>query len=62
VIYTQTTVRLLSAIVLAAVLVIGLVELLNWLEAAPGVAALSICVVAVVGGALLGYFVDRLPE
>jgi hypothetical protein len=62
VIYTQATVRLFSAIVLAAVLVIGLVELLNGLEAAPGIAALSICAVAVVGGALLGAFVDRLPD
>jgi hypothetical protein len=60
--YTQTTVRLFSAIVLASVLVIGLVELLNGLEAAPGIAALSISVTAVVGGALLGVFVDRLPE
>jgi hypothetical protein len=62
VIYTQTTVRLFSAIVLASIVVIGLVELLNSLEAAPAIAALSICTVAVVGGALLGFFIDRLPD
>jgi hypothetical protein len=62
VIYTQLTVRLIAAIALAAVLVIGLVELLNWFDAGPGIAAAAICLTAAVGGTVLGYFADRLPE
>jgi amino acid transporter len=40
----------------------GLVLLLNALDASVGVAALSICFVAVLSGAALGVFADRLPE
>ena len=40
----------------------GLVLLLNALDASAGVAALSICFVAILSGAALGVFADRLPE
>jgi hypothetical protein len=54
--------RLIALIVLASALVIGLVELLNRLEAGPGIAAVAVCTTAVAGGSLLGYFADRLPQ
>jgi hypothetical protein len=42
--------------------VAGLVLLLNELHANPGVAVASFGLVAVVTGATLGYFADRLPD
>lgn len=53
---------LIAAIALASALVIGLVELLNQFDAGPGIAAASLCLTAVAGGTVLGYFADRLPE
>jgi len=38
------------------------VELLNRLDAGPGIAMVALGLTAVVGGAMLGYFADRLPE
>jgi hypothetical protein len=45
--------------VLAAV---GLVLLLNGLDASPGIAVAALGVVAVMSGAAFGYFADYLPE
>ncbi len=42
--------------------VIGLVLLLNGLNAGVGIAVASLSMVAVLSGAALGYFADRLPE
>jgi hypothetical protein len=42
--------------------VVGLVLLLNGLNAGAGIAAAALGVVAVASGATLGYFADRLPE
>jgi hypothetical protein len=42
--------------------VVGLVLLLNGLGASAGIAAAALGVVAVAGGAVLGYFANRLPE
>lgn len=50
----------LAALPLAAVVV--LVLLLNSLDAGAGIAVAALGVVAVAGGAALGYFADRLPE
>lgn len=40
--------------------VVGLVFLLNSLEASPGVAVAAYAVIAIVTGATIGYFADRL--
>lgn len=50
----------LLAIPIAAV--VGMVLLLNGFDAGAGIAAAALGVVAVLGGAAVGYFVDRLPE
>ena len=42
--------------------VIGLVLLLNGLDAGVGIAVAALGSVAVLSGAALGYFADRLPE
>lgn len=42
--------------------VIGLALLLNELNAGAGAAAAALSAVAVLSGAALGYFADRLPE
>jgi hypothetical protein len=49
-------------IVIPTAAVAGLVLLLNGLDANAGIAAAALGVVAVVSGAALGYFSDRLPE
>lgn len=50
----------LFAIPIAAVM--GLVLLLNGLDASAGIAAAALGVVAVASGAAFGYYADRLPE
>lgn len=45
-----------------ALAAIGVVLLLNGLHAGAGIAATSLGLVAVLGGAAFGYFADRLPE
>jgi hypothetical protein len=45
-----------------AVVVAGLVLLLNGLDASAGIAVAAFGLVAVATGAALGYFADRLPE
>lgn len=47
---------------LPTAVVVGFVLLLNALDAGTGIAAAALGVVAVAGGAVLGYFADRLPE
>ena len=42
--------------------VVGFVLLVNGLGASAGIAAVALGLVAVAGGATLGYFADRLPE
>lgn len=42
--------------------VVGLVLLLNGLDASAGIATAALGVAAVAGGTALGYFADRLPE
>jgi hypothetical protein len=49
---------LLALVVTLMTVVAGLVLL----HASPGVAAVAFGVVAVISGAMLGYFADRLPE
>jgi hypothetical protein len=50
----------LFAILIASV--VGLVLLLNGVGAGVGVAVAALGLIAVSGGATLGYFSDRLPE
>lgn len=50
----------LAGLPLATVVV--LVLLLNSLDAGAGIAVAALGLVAVAGGAALGYFADRLPE
>jgi hypothetical protein len=45
-----------------AVAVAGLVLFLNGVDASAGIAVAALGVLAVVTGAMLGYFADRLPE
>jgi hypothetical protein len=42
--------------------IVGLVVLLNSLDASPGIAVAALMVVAALSGATFGYFADRLPE
>jgi hypothetical protein len=46
---------------LPTALVVGVVLLLNDLDAGAGIAAAALGLVAVAGGAALGYFANRLP-
>jgi hypothetical protein len=48
-------------IVVPVAAVVGLVLLLNGLDASAGIAAAVLGTVAVVSGAFVGYFADRLP-
>lgn len=50
----------LAAVPLAAV--VALVLLLNSLDAGTGIAVAALGLLAVTGGAALGFFADRLPE
>jgi hypothetical protein len=54
--------RWIAILGVPSAVVVGLVELLNRLEAGPGIAMVALGLTAVVGGAMLGYFADRLPE
>lgn len=47
---------------LPTAVVAGLVLLLNGLDAGAGIAVAALGVVAVLSGAAIGYFADRLPE
>lgn len=61
-IYTDSMAIRLVLFALPAAAVVGLVLLLNGLNAGAGIAAAALGVVAVASGAALGYFADRLPE
>lgn len=61
-IYTRDMAMRLAFLVVPAVAVVGLVLLLNGLNAGAGIAVAAYGVVAVSIGAVLGYFADRLPE
>ncbi|HEY8808513.1 MAG TPA: hypothetical protein VIM28_00705 [Solirubrobacterales bacterium] len=51
----------IAFLALPTALVVGLVLLLNGLDAGAGIAAAALGLVAVASGAALGYFADRLP-
>lgn len=61
-IYTGSMAIRVGLIAIPTAAVVGLVLLLNGLDAGAGIAAAALGVVAVVSGAVLGYFADRLPE
>jgi len=52
----------IALFVVPAVAVAGLVTFLNRVDAGAGIAVAALGVLAVVSGAMLGYFADRLPE
>lgn len=52
----------ISLFAVPTVAVIGLVVLLNALDASAGIAVAALGLVAIVSGAALGVFADRLPE
>ncbi len=54
--------RIVALFVVPAAVSAGLVLLLNGVGASAGVAVVSLGLVAVIGGAALGYFADQLPE
>jgi len=62
VIYTGAMAIRIAIFAIPTVAVVGLVLLLNGLDAGAGIAAAALGVVAVASGAALGYFADRLPE
>jgi len=62
VIYTGPMAIRLAIFAVPTAAVVGLVLLLNGLDASAGIAVAALGVVAVVGGAVLGYFADHLPE
>jgi hypothetical protein len=62
VIYTGAMAIRIAIFAIPTVAVVGLVLLLNGLDAGAGIASAALGVVAVASGAALGYFADRLPE
>lgn len=61
-IYTGLMVLRIALTGLPLTAVVVLVLLLNSLDASAGVAVAVLGLVAVAGGAAIGYFADRLPE
>lgn len=61
-IYTAPMAIRIALVAVPTAAVIGLVLLLNGLGAGAGIAVATLGLVAVVSGAALGYFADRLPE
>ncbi len=61
-IYTALMALRITLVVVPLAAVAALVLLLNSLDAGAGIAVAALGLVAVVGGAALGYFADRLPE
>jgi len=62
VIYTLAMAKRIALLAVPIAAVAGMVLLLNGFGAGAGIAAVALGVVAVLFGAALGYFVDRLPE
>ena len=60
--YNSPVLLRLALFLLPATAAVGLVLLLNGLGAGPGVAVVALGLLAVLSGAALGYFADRLPE
>jgi ABC-type proline/glycine betaine transport system permease subunit len=60
--YARNMVLRIAVFGIPALAVIGLVLLLNGLEASPGLAVAAYAVLAVCTGATIGYFADRLLE
>lgn len=61
-IYTALMALRIMLVVVPLAAVAALVLLLNSLDAGAGIAVAALGLAAVVGGAALGYFADRLPE
>ena len=61
-IYTGTMAIRIALFAVPTAAVIGLVLLLNAVDASAGIAVASLGVVMVISGAAFGYFADRLPE
>lgn len=61
-IYTALMALRITLVVVPLAAVAALVLLLNSLGAGAGIAVAALGLVAVAGGAALGYFADRLPE
>jgi hypothetical protein len=61
-IYARNMVLRIAVFGIPAIAVVGLVLLLNSLEASPGLALAAYAVIAVSAGAALGYFADQLLE
>lgn len=61
-IYTGLVTIRVALVGIPAATIAGLVLLLNSLDASPGIAVAALMLVAVLSGAALGYFADRLPE
>jgi hypothetical protein len=62
VIYTDYMAVRIGIIAIPIAAVIGMVLLLNGVGASVGIAVAVLGMTAVMGGAVLGYFADRLPE
>jgi len=60
--YTHTMTHRLLVCALPVTMVIALVEVVNWLEAGPGIAVAALGLIAVSVGTAIGFFADRLPE
>lgn len=61
-IYTALMTLRIMLVIVPVAAVAALVLLLNSLDAGAGIAVAALGIVAVSGGAALGYFADRLPE
>ncbi len=61
-IYTLAMAIRIALFAVPAVVVAGLVLLLNGLDASVGIAVAAFGLVAVLSGIAIGYFADRLPE
>lgn len=55
-------VRFTTVVGVTAIVAVGLTLLLNAVHAGAGIAVASLGLLAVAGGAAIGYYVDSLPE
>jgi hypothetical protein len=60
--YTLTMAIRIALFAVPAIAVVGLVFLLNGLDASAGIAVAAFGLLAVATGTALGYFADHLPE
>lgn len=61
-IYTGPMAIRIALFAIPTAAVVGVVLLLNGLDAGAGIAVAALGIVAVASGAAFGYFADRLPE